>query len=119
VQRLEIQLVVGLDRHEAHPWPTHCLGNRLSIDIVTLVRLHVRLYILRWDQPNFMPLFSQCAAEKMGTTAGFHADQLDLPVRRETQQLQSRELLAHQNFAAQVETNQMKHCLAKVDADRV
>jgi hypothetical protein len=66
-----------------------------------------------------MPLFSQRTAEKMGATAGFHADQLDLPVRREAQQLQSRELLAHHKFAAQVETNQMKHCLAKVDTDRV
>ena len=33
--------------------------------------------------------------------------------------LQSRELLAHHYFAAQVETNKMKHCLAKIDADRV
>jgi hypothetical protein len=55
----------------------------------------------------------------MGATAGFHADQLDLPARREAQQLQSRELLAHHNLATQIETNQMKHCLAKVDADRV
>jgi hypothetical protein len=66
-----------------------------------------------------MPLFSQRTAEKMGAAAGFHANQLDLPVRREAQQLQSRELLAHHYFAAQVETNKMRHCLAKVDADRV
>ena len=26
-----------------------------------LVRLHVQLRILRQDQPDFMPLFSQCA----------------------------------------------------------
>lgn len=28
-------------------------------------------------------------------------------------------LLAHYDFAAQVETNQMKDCLAKIDANRV
>ena len=59
MQRLQIQLVIGLDRHEPHSGPTHSLSYRFRIDVVTLVRLHVRLYILRGDQPNLMPLLSQ------------------------------------------------------------
>jgi hypothetical protein len=55
----------------------------------------------------------------MGSSAGFHANQFDLQVRREVQQLLARKLLAHYNLAAQVEPNQVKDCLAKINADRV
>jgi hypothetical protein len=55
----------------------------------------------------------------MGSSVGFHANQFDLQVRREVQQLLPRKLLVHHNFAAQVEPNQMKHCLAEINADRV
>jgi hypothetical protein len=34
-----------------------------------------------------MPLFSRGTAKKMGTTAGFRANQFDLQVRGEVQQL--------------------------------
>jgi len=74
MQGLEIQLVIGLDRHEAHRGSSHGLSNGLGVDVVTLVRLHVWFHVLRRDKPNFMPLFSQGTAEKMGATTGFHAD---------------------------------------------
>jgi hypothetical protein len=47
-----------------------------------------------------MSLFSQRPAKKMGSSAGFHANQLDLYGRGEVQQLCSRELPAHHNLAA-------------------
>jgi hypothetical protein len=43
-----------------------------------------------------MPLFAQCSAEKMGASAGFHANQRDLPIRGEAQKLRTGELLAQQ-----------------------
>jgi hypothetical protein len=55
----------------------------------------------------------------MGSSASFHANQFDLQVRREVQQLPPRKLLVHHNFAAHVEPNQMKHCLAEINADRM
>jgi hypothetical protein len=39
MQGLQIQLVVALDRHEAHRGPTHSFRDRLRIDIVILVGL--------------------------------------------------------------------------------
>jgi hypothetical protein len=42
-----------------------------------------------------------------------------LQIRREVQQLLARKLLAHHNLAAQVKSNQMKDCLAEINADRV
>jgi hypothetical protein len=55
----------------------------------------------------------------MRTPTGFHANHLDVYVRSEAQQLCARELLAHRDFAAQVKPDQMKNCLAKINADRV
>jgi hypothetical protein len=37
----------------------------------------------------------------------------------EWQQLLAREFLAHHSLAAQVKPNQMKDCLAEINADRV
>jgi hypothetical protein len=55
----------------------------------------------------------------MRTSAGFHANQLDLHVRGKAEQLCPRELLAHHNLAAQVNSDQMKNCLTKINADGV
>src|SRR5260221_11889831 len=92
-----------------------CLG----IDVVALIGFHVRLHILRRYQPPFVSLFPQSSAKKMRTSPGLHANQPDVYIRREPQQLCTRELLAHYDLAAQVKPDQMKNCLAKINADCV
>ena len=62
---LEVQLIIGLDRDKAHVLPLDCLGDRLCIDEVVLVRLHERLYKLPCDQPDIVALLSQCTSKKM------------------------------------------------------
>src|SRR5882672_2778718 len=119
MQGLQIQLVIGLDRHEAHRRPCDSLSDRLGIDVVALVRLHVGLHILGRNQSHLMSLFPQGSAKKMRTSAGFHANQPDVYVGSEAQQLCARELLAHHNLAAQVKPDQMKNCLTKINADGV
>src|SRR6266403_5602577 len=96
--------------------PCDRLSNRLGIDVIALVRFYVRLHILRRYQSHLVSLFPQCSAKKMRTSAGFHANQLDVYVGSEAQQLCARELLAHHNLAAQVEPDQMKDCLTKINA---
>ena len=56
MHRLQVQLVLGLDRHEAHVLPVHRFGDRLSIQEVVLVRLHERLYELSWNQLHIVAL---------------------------------------------------------------
>jgi hypothetical protein len=46
VQRLQVQLVIGLDRNEPHVVPIDRFGNRLGIEEVVLVRLHKGLHEL-------------------------------------------------------------------------
>jgi hypothetical protein len=55
----------------------------------------------------------------MRTSAGFHANQPDVYVGSEAQQLCARELLTHHDLAAQVKPDQMKNCLTKINADGV
>src|SRR5246127_3888468 len=108
MQGLQIELVVALDRYEAHLRPPDCLRNRFGINVVALVVFYVRLYILRRHQPYLMTLLSQSPPEKVRPSAGFHANQFDLQVRSEEQQLFARKLLAYYNLAARVKPNQMK-----------
>jgi hypothetical protein len=44
---------------------------------------------------------------------------LDLQIGGEMQQLRARKLLTHYDFAQRAKANEMKDCLAKVNADRV
>src|SRR5579864_3595773 len=64
MQGLQIQLVIALDRYEAHLRPPDCLRNRFSINVVTLVRLYIRLDILRRHQPYLVTLLSQSPPRK-------------------------------------------------------
>src|SRR6266567_6757346 len=119
VQRPQIQLIVGLDRNETHTWSSHRLRDRLCIDVVVLIRLHVRFHILRRHQTHIMPLFPKGTAQKMGASTGLHADQGHAQIRCEAKNLVARALLAYHNFTAQVESNKMKDRLPKIDANRV
>src|SRR5258708_13057240 len=62
MQRLQIQLVIGLDRYEAHLRPSDCLSNRLGVNVVALVSLYVRLDMLRRHQPDLVTLHSHTPA---------------------------------------------------------
>ena len=119
MQELQIQLFIPLDRYKAHFRPSDCLRHRLSVNVVALVSFYVRLDILRRHQPHLVTLLSQSTPEKVRPAAGFHANQFDLQVRREVQQLFARKLLAYHNLATLVKANQMKDCLAEINADRV
>src|SRR5271163_2744875 len=75
VQRLQVELIVSLDRHKAHRRTGYSLGDGFGIDVVILVRLHVRLDVLCRHQTHVMSLFPQGTAEKMRSSACLHADQ--------------------------------------------
>src|SRR5258708_27203869 len=110
MQGLHIQLLISLDRHETHRRPCDSLSDRPGINIVALVRFHVGLHILPWNQSHLVSLFPQCSAKKMRTSTGFHTNQPDVYVGSEAQQLCARELLAHHVLAVQAEPDQMKDC---------
>jgi hypothetical protein len=55
----------------------------------------------------------------MRTSAGLHANQLDVYVGDEAQQLCTSKLFAHYDLAGQAKSYQMKNCLTKINADGV
>jgi len=64
VRRLHVELVIRLDGDKAHGWPGDCLADRLGIDEVALVRLHVRLHVLSRDDPHLMTLLPECSSQE-------------------------------------------------------
>jgi hypothetical protein len=119
MQRLHVQLFIGLDRHEAHPWPSNGFGDGLGIDEVALVGLHKRLHVLRRNEPNFMALLAQSLAKETRSCAGFHTNHVNLNVRSETKKLTTQKLLPHLDFPGLVQSNKVKNCLTQIDADRM
>src|SRR6202167_837870 len=108
MQSLQVQLLLRLDRHKTHSRSLHRFRNGFGIQVVTLVRLHVGLHVLRRHQPHFMTLFAQRPPQKVGSTAGLHANQLHLQIRGEGQQLGARTSLADDHPASGIQSHQMK-----------
>jgi len=67
MDRLQVQLVVGLDRDKPHVLTFDGFSDSLGINEVVLVGLHKRLHELRRDQPHFMALLLQCSTEKVSS----------------------------------------------------
>jgi hypothetical protein len=50
VERLQVELTIGLDRGEPNVVPIDCLGNRFGAKKVVIVGLYERLHELSWNQ---------------------------------------------------------------------
>ena len=59
MHRLQIELILRLDRYEAHVLLGHRLGDRLGIDEVVLVRLAIRFYELCGNQSHLVSLLAR------------------------------------------------------------
>src|SRR6202051_4109005 len=75
MQRLQIQLLRGLCRHELHRRALHGFGNRFGIIEVVLLSLAIGADIFGRHQPGIVTQRCEFAAQVMGADAGFHADQ--------------------------------------------
>jgi hypothetical protein len=118
VQRLQVELVVGLDRNKAHVLAVHRLSDGLGIQKVVLVRLHKGLDELGRDELHIVALCSQRTTQEVGPAACLHPDERSLQVRCERDQLSLRELLLQQHLAVIVKRYQVKRRLAKVNPYR-
>jgi hypothetical protein len=75
MDRLQIQLVIRLDRYKVHVLTLDGFCDGLRIDEVVLVGLHEGLHKLRFDQPDLVSLLPQCSAKEVRPGTGFQADQ--------------------------------------------
>jgi hypothetical protein len=118
VQRLQVKLIVGFDRNEAHVVAIHRFGNRLGIEKVVLVRLYKRLHKLRRDQLHIVALRSQGTTQKVRPRTCLHPYQRRLKVRSGCDQLLLVELLPDEHLAVIAECHEVKGRLAKVNTCR-
>src|SRR5437660_112108 len=116
---LQIQMLLGFDRHEAHRWPLYCFRDGFCIDVVALVGLYIGLDVLSWHQSYVVPLSSQGSPKEMRSTTSLHPDYLDAHVCGVRQQLRSRTPFANDDVPARIEAHQVKHCLAQINANRM
>ena len=115
---LQIELVIGLDRDEAHVLAFHGFGDRLCVHEVVLVGLYERLHKLGCNQPHIMALLPQPASEEMRSGTCLQPDQRHLHICGVCQQLPLREFLPHQHLSGYTKRYQVKRCLTKIDANR-
>src|ERR1700722_17002959 len=119
VQRLQIQLSLVLHGHETHGWPLHSLGDSFGIYIVVLVGLHERSHILGWHQLHIVALLQKNTGEEVCTRTSFNANQAARQVHGKSDQLLAAEALLSDDAAFLAQANQVKHCLADINAANV
>ena len=102
MQRLQVELIGGLGRHEFHRRQLHRLGNRLRVAEVVLLSLRVGPHVLRRHQPGIVTERLELATEMMRANAGFHADQARRHIGKPRFDLATRPLLPQDDRAAAI-----------------
>jgi hypothetical protein len=93
VQRLKVELIICLDRNEAHTRTLYSFGDCFSVEGIVLVAFDERFHELRRNQTRLMTLRRQTGAQPMRATTGLHTDQAGTQICGEKQQLCSGEAL--------------------------
>jgi hypothetical protein len=117
VQRLQVELLCRLRRHELHRRPLHRPGDRFRITEVVLLSLRVRPHVLRLHQPRIVTKRLKLSAEMMRTNTSLHADQARRHVGKPCLDLATRPFLTQLNCTALIETYNVERVLADIDAD--
>src|SRR5579863_2555486 len=117
VQRLQVELIGGLGRHEFHRWSLHRLGDCLGIAKVILLSLRIGPNILRRHQAGIVTKAIELAAEMMRADAGFHADEARRYVGKARFHLTTRPLLPQHDGTTLIVADNMKRVLADIDTD--
>src|SRR5277367_4058322 len=119
MQRLQIELVICLDRDETHVLSIDSLRDSFCIKEVVLVGLHKWPHELSRNELHVMALFTQSTTKKVRSGTCLQADQRGLQVRCENNQLPLGELLLQQHLAVIAERNQVKGRLTKINPYRM
>jgi hypothetical protein len=75
MQRLQVELLGALGRHELHRRALHRFSNRLGVAIVVLFTLAIRAYVFRRHQSGIVAKRLKLATQMMRPSARLHADE--------------------------------------------
>jgi len=118
MQRLKIELLCALDRHESHGRPLHRLRDGLGVAVVVLLPFAEGLHVLCRDQPNVMTKGRESATDVVCSGAGFDSHQTRLEVGHVPLKSPTRQLLAHDHFPMRIHSDEVKATLAEIHSDR-
>src|SRR6202007_2795023 len=117
MQRLEVELIGGLRRHELHRWTLHGFGDCLRVAEVILLSLRIGAHVLSRHQLGIVAKRLELAAEVMRANTGLHADQARRHIDEACFDLTTRPLLTKHNGTAPIQADDVKRVLADIDAD--
>jgi hypothetical protein len=116
VQRLHVELRLGLNLDEPHGRPGCSFRDAFGVSIVILLRFYVRTDILRRHQSYVVPSSGEQPPKMMGATTGLHPDNARRQFAHTIYQQVSPGSSAHHNGAVLVEANKAADILAEVDS---
>jgi hypothetical protein len=117
MQRLQIELLGGLGRHELHRRALHRFSDRLGIAIVVLFTFAIRAHVFRRHQSGIVAKRLQFAAQVMRPGARLHADEARLQVGEASFHLAARPFLPQHDAAASILADEVERVLTDIDAD--
>src|SRR6516162_581844 len=118
MQRLQVELIVRLDRHTARRRALHSFCNRVGITEVILVALSKRLGISWRYLFDLVTKRNQLPSHVVRGHAGFDPDQAWLNVHKSCSNPVPRDLFAQNNGASLIQANHVQCVLAGIDPDR-
>jgi hypothetical protein len=117
VECLVVELVLALQRNEAHGGPRRSFGDRLGISVIVLLCLDVGPHILRRHQPYLVPLGGQHAARVMGAAARLHSGDAGRQLGCEREHRLAAHPPLHHDLARLVQPNNTAAVLAEIDTE--
>ena len=117
VQRLQVELVGGLDCDELHGRALDSLGDGFRIAEVVLLSLRIGAHVLRRHQSGVVAKHLELATEMMRADAGLHPDQARRQVGEPRFHLAARPLLPQHDGSALIVAHDVERVLADIDAD--
>ena len=117
VQHQNRLLLGAFRRCKAHRRTRHRLADRFRIRCVVLIRLDEGTYVLRRDQPHFVPECLQLPSPIVRRGAGLHTDKTGWQSGEERQHLPAAQLPPQYHSPLTISTVNLEHRLCQIKTD--
>ena len=118
MHRLHILLLDRLHPHQAHVGALRRFADGTRVVVVVFVPAHVRLHVLRRNQPHLVAQLPQLTRPVMRTRTPLHPHHTPRHVRKVRSDLPAPEDLALENLSVAVAAHDVKCVLCQVQTDR-
>lgn len=117
MQRQYSLALPGLDGNETHVRARDCLADRFGVCEVRLVPLHIRLGVLRRDQPDVVAERYQLTGPVMRARARFHADEACRQALEECEQFAPSDAALQNGSSLRIDTVDLEDRLGEIETD--